>query len=156
MDELTKSLNQLRALSKQGEDYIWRPAAKAVEIIESQQAELEKLREELAASKAYANSLNTIGEREQKAAFTTIQKLIAQLESQAAGRVPDGRVYTYDKQPCDNVPAWRLGEACRDAAKKPGGDLIDQGLQLLKSLQEKGFGVIVIAAPEPKPTAEGE
>lgn len=44
---------------------------------------------------------------------------------------------------CDNVLAWRMGESCREAAKDPGGDLIDQGLALLKQLNEHGFDVVV-------------
>lgn len=53
------------------------------------------------------------------------------------------KVLTYENQP-DNIGAWRLGEACRSAAQKPGGDPIDLGLQLLKELQAKGYGVVVI------------
>ncbi|ARP89781.1 hypothetical protein CAL14_05350 [Bordetella genomosp. 9] len=56
------------------------------------------------------------------------------------------KVFTYTEQPCDNVIAWRLGEACRNAAKAPGGDYIDGGLSLLKELQEKGFGVVALDA----------
>lgn len=52
------------------------------------------------------------------------------------------KVFTYKDQPWDNVDAWRLGEACRKAAQNPGGDYIDGGLELLKQLQEKGFGVV--------------
>lgn len=44
---------------------------------------------------------------------------------------------------CDNVIASRIGEACRAASKNPGGDLIDQGLELLKQLNEHGFDVVV-------------
>ena len=44
---------------------------------------------------------------------------------------------------CDNVIASRMGEACRLAAKKPGGDLIDRGLELLKQMNEHGFDVLV-------------
>lgn len=54
-------------------------------------------------------------------------------------------VYTYGKQP-DNVVAWRFGEACANA--KPGGDPIDRGLSLLQQLQEKGYGIVAIAAQE--------
>lgn len=56
----------------------------------------------------------------------------------------EGTVYTYKDQPYDNVQAWRLGEACIEASRKPGGDLIDSGLQLLKELQIRGYGVIKI------------
>ncbi len=55
------------------------------------------------------------------------------------------RIFTYTDQPCDNVDAWRLGEACAEAAKKPGGDYIDGGLQLLKELQKKGYGVVKLS-----------
>lgn len=41
----------------------------------------------------------------------------------------------------DNVLAWRLGEACIAAAKRPGGDLIDQGLALWHELDRRGFVV---------------
>lgn len=57
-----------------------------------------------------------------------------------------GKVFTYKKQPSDNVDAWRLGEACIRASKKPGGDYIDSGLSLLKELQEKGYGAIKLDA----------
>ena len=50
---------------------------------------------------------------------------------------------TYRNQPCDNVTAWRLGEACRKAADEPKcGDLIDRGLILLRELEALGFGVV--------------
>jgi len=42
---------------------------------------------------------------------------------------------------CDNVLAWRMGEACR--AAKSGGDLIDLGLSLLRELNEQGFDVVI-------------
>ncbi len=60
------------------------------------------------------------------------------------------RVFTYKNQPCDNVIAWRFGEACR--AAQPGGDPIDHGLSLLQKLQEKGYGIVAIdAAKEAQP-----
>ncbi len=60
------------------------------------------------------------------------------------------RVFTYKNQPCDNVIAWRFGEACR--AAQPGGDPIDHGLSLLQKLQEKGYGIVAIdAAKEGQP-----
>jgi hypothetical protein len=55
---------------------------------------------------------------------------------------------TYRNQP-GNVDAWRLGEACLAAAAKPGGDLIDTGLSLLKELEAKGYGIARLPAPEP-------
>ena len=55
------------------------------------------------------------------------------------------KVYTYEKQPTDNVLAWRLGEACRTAADDPKcGDFIDRGLILLRELQVKGFGIVLL------------
>ena len=54
------------------------------------------------------------------------------------------RVFTYKNQPCNNVTAWRFGEACR--AAQPGGDPIDHGLSLLQKLQERGYGIVAIAA----------
>ena len=54
------------------------------------------------------------------------------------------RVFTYKNQPCDNVNAWRFGEACR--AAQPGGDPIDHGLSLLQKLQERGYGIVAIDA----------
>lgn len=58
------------------------------------------------------------------------------------------RAYTYSHQP-HNVEASRIGRAA--ASAKPGGDLIDGGLSLLKCLEAEGFGVFDIAALEPKP-----
>jgi len=43
---------------------------------------------------------------------------------------------------CDNVLAWRLGEACNAGAKASAGDLIDRGLVLLRELRERGFLVV--------------
>lgn len=54
----------------------------------------------------------------------------------------DARIYTYSRQPTDNVIAWRFGEACSKA--RPGGDYIDHGLSLLQQLQEKGYGITAI------------
>ena len=51
------------------------------------------------------------------------------------------KTYTYKHQPTDNVLAWRMGEACIEASRCPGGDLIDTGLGLLKSLEVRGFGI---------------
>jgi hypothetical protein len=51
-------------------------------------------------------------------------------------------VFSYAQQPTDNVDCSRLGEACRLAAANPGGDYIDGGLELLKQLQAKGYGVV--------------
>jgi len=66
------------------------------------------------------------------------------------GKAYDGpgkhRAYTHREQP-DNFAAGRLGEAAR--AARPGGDLIDYGLSLLRQLQEQGFGVFEIGRPEP-------
>lgn len=56
----------------------------------------------------------------------------------------DARIYTYKNQPTDNVVAWRFGEACANA--KPGGDYIDRGLSLLQQLEQKGYGLVELAA----------
>lgn len=64
----------------------------------------------------------------------------------AAYDAPDTcRAYTYAALP-GNSGAWRLGAATREAYQAGGGDYIDYGLGLLKSLQERGFGVFEIAA----------
>lgn len=55
------------------------------------------------------------------------------------------KVLTYANQPC-NVEAWRLGEAAR--ASKAGGDPIDHGLSLLKELQDRGYGVVMLCGPD--------
>ena len=55
------------------------------------------------------------------------------------------RAYSYKHQP-GNQKAWRLGEALRKAAKMPTGDYIDTGLNLLKALEDSGFGVFELAA----------
>lgn len=52
------------------------------------------------------------------------------------------RAYTYKDQP-DNVGAMKLGRAA--SAAKAGGDSIDHGLSLLKSLSDEGFGVFEVA-----------
>lgn len=62
--------------------------------------------------------------------------------------MPTNNVLTHANQP-DNVGAWRLGEACR--AAKPGGDLIDRGLSLLKELEARGYGVIALTAHPGQP-----
>ena len=66
--------------------------------------------------------------------------------AQAADSVQEdaARVFTYKNQPCNNVTAWRFGEACR--AAQPGGDPIDHGLSLLQKLQERGYGIVAIDA----------
>ncbi|WP_238874204.1 hypothetical protein [Achromobacter xylosoxidans] len=59
------------------------------------------------------------------------------------------RAFTYHHQP-GNIGAHRLGAAWQKAASGSSGDLIDRGLELLKALQEVGFGVFEvseIAAP---------
>lgn len=55
------------------------------------------------------------------------------------------KVLTYANQP-GNVEAWRLGEAC--ASAKPGGDPIDHGLSLLKELQDRGYGVVMLCGTD--------
>ena len=67
-------------------------------------------------------------------------------EKDQAGSVQEdaARVFTYKNQPCNNVTAWRFGEACR--AAQPGGDPIDHGLSLLQKLQERGYGIVAIDA----------
>jgi hypothetical protein len=64
------------------------------------------------------------------------------------------KVYTYQNQPCDNVDAWRLGEACRKAADDTKcGDYIDRGLILLRELQSKGYGVVKLESPAQETSA---
>lgn len=47
-----------------------------------------------------------------------------------------------DNQP-GNLDAWRIGEACRQAADDPRcGDYIDRGLILLRELEEMGYGIV--------------
>ncbi|CRM61183.1 hypothetical protein [Pseudomonas sp. 35 E 8] len=58
------------------------------------------------------------------------------------------RAYTYVDQP-DNVAASKLGAAARSCS--PGGDGIDHGLSLLKSLSDQGFGVFEIASLNTEP-----
>lgn len=55
------------------------------------------------------------------------------------------RAFTYADQP-GNLVAYKLGRATHAAAAAQGGDWIDAGLSLLKSLQAEGFGVFQIAA----------
>ncbi|MGE8688585.1 MAG: hypothetical protein ACN6PJ_15685 [Achromobacter sp.] len=61
---------------------------------------------------------------------------------------PGQQLFTYTSQPCDNVIAWRIGEACTKASLASAGDYIDRGLVLLKALQAKGYGIAAIAAPQ--------
>lgn len=51
----------------------------------------------------------------------------------------------------DNVYAWRLGDAAREAMSptQTVGDSIDRGLILLRLLNERGFDVIVRERPSP-------
>jgi hypothetical protein len=53
--------------------------------------------------------------------------------------------FCYSRGQPGNVDASRLGEACRRAAEKPGGDYIDGGLSLLKELEARGYGVFRFA-----------
>ena len=53
------------------------------------------------------------------------------------------RAYTYDHQP-DNVLASRIGSALIKAHSDPYGDSIDQGLSLLRRLQDAGIGIFEI------------
>lgn len=64
-----------------------------------------------------------------------------------------GTHFTYKNQPCDNVTAWRFGEAARSA--KPGGDLIDHGLSLLHELEARGYGIFALAAAQAKGADHG-
>lgn len=57
--------------------------------------------------------------------------------------------YTYTEQP-DNLGAWQLGRAAAAAGLKRPGDNIDRGLQLLKELQDVGFGVYQLDVPVPE------
>jgi hypothetical protein len=50
------------------------------------------------------------------------------------------RAYSYTEQP-HNAAAAKLGIALHKAAAEQKGDFIDRGLQLLKVLEEQGFGV---------------
>lgn len=59
-------------------------------------------------------------------------------------------LFTYTSQPCDNVIAWRIGEACSKASQASAGDYIDRGLSLLKELQRKGYGIADISAAQRK------
>lgn len=59
-------------------------------------------------------------------------------------------LFTYTSQPCDNVIAWRIGEACSKASVTSAGDYIDRGLSLLKELQRKGYGIADISAAQRK------
>lgn len=59
-------------------------------------------------------------------------------------------LFTYTSQPCDNVIAWRIGEACSKASHASAGDYIDRGLSLLKELQRKGYGIADISAAQRK------
>jgi hypothetical protein len=61
-------------------------------------------------------------------------------------------VFTYANQPL-NGPAWHFGEAVSLTMKKPGGDWIDTGLQLLLELQNKGYGIVAISDVPSKPAA---
>jgi hypothetical protein len=61
--------------------------------------------------------------------------------------------FCYTRGQPDNMNAWRLGEACRQAADASAGDHIDRGLALLKALEERGYGVFRFAkcaAPQPR------
>lgn len=81
---------------------------------------------------------------------TVVQHLTAQ-QVKAPSHIPLGEtIYTspgeevcfcYTRGQPGNVDASRLGEACRRAAEKPGGDYIDGGLSLLKELEAQGYGV---------------
>ena len=64
------------------------------------------------------------------------------------------RAYTYQEQP-DNVGACRLGYAATQA-RSASGDAVDVGLALLRSLEERGFGVFELAAPTPEDTSHGQ
>ena len=58
----------------------------------------------------------------------------------------------------DNLDVHRLGAACRAAADEPKcGDMIDRGLILLRELEKRGYGVIMLGshrAAEPKNSAK--
>jgi len=55
--------------------------------------------------------------------------------------VGDGRRVGRVTASCDNVIAWRLGEACNRAAQASAGDLIDRGLGLMAELEKIGFSI---------------
>lgn len=60
--------------------------------------------------------------------------------------VGDGRRSGRVTASCDNVIAWRIGEACQKAAAASAGDYIDRGLALLHELEAKGFDIVVPGA----------
>jgi hypothetical protein len=80
-----------------------------------------------------------------------LARALRMLPTTAVGAV--GRVYTYANQP-QNGPAWQFGEAATLTMKKPGGDWIDTGLQLLLELQNKGYGIVEVPGLT-RPTANG-
>ena len=67
---------------------------------------------------------------------------MAELDVKLPLHAGDGRRTGPITANCDNVLAWRLGEACRVAADASAGDYIDRGLVLLRALRERGFLVI--------------
>lgn len=64
------------------------------------------------------------------------------MDEYSSNRFRDGP-WDYSHQP-GNVVAWRIGECARRTMINPGGDLIDTGLNLLKELELKGFGIYPI------------
>lgn len=54
----------------------------------------------------------------------------------------DGRRSGPLTESCDNVLAWRAGEACSAASKAKAGDYIDRGLALIIELRKQGLHVV--------------
>ena len=67
---------------------------------------------------------------------------------------PDEEVrFCYSRGQPDNVNAWRIGEACQQAAKASAGDYIDRGLVLLKMLEADGYGIFRFVKDSSPPAA---
>ena len=49
------------------------------------------------------------------------------------------KCFSYKNNQPNNLDAWKIGEACRNAANASSGDYIDTGLALLRELEAEGF-----------------
>ena len=56
------------------------------------------------------------------------------------------KMMSYTQNQPNNVEAWSIGAACRQAADDPKcGDYIDRGLILMRELEAKGYGIVQLS-----------
>lgn len=103
--------------------------------------------EEAAVAESHARDLEAALASAAPSAGVGVEWAVLQIGATGSAYDPPNthRAFTYERQP-GNVIVSNLGGATMAAASASAGDSIDRGLNLLKALQEAGYGVFQIAA----------